>query len=301
MKKTILGVTFILLICICGMDSVPVRAYTVTTQKDGMYAEVIPDTIINNAPALFRKGVKKALKYDRKYKDADMVTRADKIPYGYYQFIDIAKKIKASDEIVISNPFCIYTMWDMTRGDGASEFYFVAERNNKKLCLFKIYIEGDTQKIRFSYDKAMDQYFKYDEGIMKNAIFYTIDYITYAETPDKIYEVRDQKDRGSLSLTVVGEPDLESAAQKFNKKDYSEKKKQIFRYLKKNQNKSVTKKAKKSLKLELKDDYVESEDDRKDADKSKVIYPVIVIGAGGILVIAVVIFFVRKRKKSSLS
>ena len=79
MKKTILGFTVILLMCIGGMGISPVRAYTVTVQKDGMYAETIPDAVIDNAPVLFQKSVKKALKYDRKYKDADAVTRAKKI------------------------------------------------------------------------------------------------------------------------------------------------------------------------------------------------------------------------------
>ena len=51
--------------------------------------------------------------------------------------------------------------------------------------------------------------------------------------------------------------------------------------------------------MELKDDYVESEDDSKDAGITKMIYPV--IAAVCIPVIAAVIFIVRKRKKSSLS
>ena len=52
MKKTILGFTVILLMCISGMGISPVRAYTVTVQKDGIYGEKIPDTVIDNAPAL---------------------------------------------------------------------------------------------------------------------------------------------------------------------------------------------------------------------------------------------------------
>ena len=94
MKKTILGFTVILLMCISGMGISLVRAYTVTVQKDGIYGEKIPDTVIDNAPALFQKSVKKALKYDQKYKDADAVTRANKIEYPYDKFLDIAKKIK---------------------------------------------------------------------------------------------------------------------------------------------------------------------------------------------------------------
>ena len=142
----------------------------------------------------------------------------------------------------------------------------------------------------------MDQYFKYDEKTMKDAIFYEIDFVTYAETPDKVYEVRDQKDRGSM-MAGSNRPDLEKVVKKFKQKNYSEKKDEIFDYLK--DTSGISKKTEKNLKLELKDDYVESEDDSKDAGITKMIYPV--IAAVCIPVIAAVIFIVRKRKKSSLS
>ena len=296
MKKTILGFTVILLMCIGGMGISPVRAYTVTVQKDGMYAETIPDAVIDNAPALFQKSVKKALKYDQKYKDADAVTRANKIEYPYDKFLDVAKKIKASDEIVIRKPFYIYTVWDQAGKSAPSEYYFLAQQNGEKLCYFSLKIDETDHKIRFSYDKLMDQYFKYDEKTMKDAIFYEIDFVTYAETPDKVYEVRDQKDRGSM-MAGSNRPDLEKVVKKFKQKNYSEKKDEIFDYLK--DTSGISKKTEKNLKLELKDDYVGSEDDSKDAGITKMIYPV--IAAVCILVIAAVIFIVRKRKKSSLS
>lgn len=297
MKKTILGFTVILLMCISGMGISPVRAYTVTVQKDGIYGEKIPDTVIDNAPALFQKSVKKALKYDQKYKDADAVTRANKIEYPYDKFLDIAKKIKDSDEIVLRNPFYIYTVWDQAdRGGGPAEYYFLAQQNGEKLCYFSLEIDETDHKIRFSYDKLMDQYFKYDEKTMKDAIFYEIDFVTYAETPDKVYEVRDQKDHGSM-MAGSNRPDLEKVVKKFKQKNYSEKKDEIFDYLK--DTSGISKKTEKNLKLELKDDYVESEDDSKDAGITKMIYPV--IAAVCIPVIAAVIFIVRKRKKSSLS
>lgn len=297
MKKTILGFTVILLMCISGMGISPVRAYTVTVQKDGIYGEKIPDTVIDNAPALFQKSVKKALKYDQKYKDADAVTRANKIEYPYDKFLDIAKKIKDSDEIVLRNPFYIYTVWDQAdRGGGPAEYYFLAQQNGEKLCYFSLEIDETDHKIRFEYDKLMDQYFKYDEKTMKDAIFYEIDFITYAETPDKVYEVRDQKDRGNM-MAGSNRPDLEKVVKKFKQKNYSEKKDEIFDYLK--DTSGISKKTEKNLKLELKDDYVESEDDSKDAGITKMIYPV--IAAVCIPVIAAVIFIVRKRKKSSLS
>lgn len=298
MKKTILGFTVILLMCIGGMGISPVRAYTVTVQKDGMYAETIPDAVIDNAPVLFQKSVKKALKYDRKYKDADAVTRANKIEYPYDKFLDVAKKIKASDEIVIRKPFYIYTVWDQAGKSAPFEYYFQVQQNGKKLCYFRLEIDETDHKIRFSYDKLMDQYFKYDEKTMKDAIFYEIDFVTYAETPDKVYEVRDQKDRGNMMAGSDGS-NLEKTVKKFKQKDYREKKDEILSYLAKAKKDGVSRKTEKNLKLELKDDYVESEDDSKDAGITKMIYPV--IAAVCIPVIAAVIFIVRKRKKSSLS
>ncbi len=296
MKKILFSIITIFA-CVVGMGTFA-KAYTVTVQKDGIYGEEIPDTVIDNAPALFQKSVKKALKYDQKYKDADAVTRANKIEYPYDKFLDIAKKIKDSDEIVLRNPFYIYTVWDQGDGGGPTEYYFLAQQNGKKLCYFSLKIDETDHKIRFEYDKLMDQYFKYDEKTMKDAIFYEIDFVTYAETPDKVYEVRDQKDRGNM-MTGSDESNLEKTVKKFKQKDYSEKKDEILSYLAKAKKDGVSRKTEKNLKLELKDDYVESEDDSRDAGITKMIYPG--IAAACILVIAVVIFLVRKRKKNSLS
>lgn len=296
MKKILFSIITIFA-CVVGMGTFA-KAYTVTVQKDGIYGEEIPDTVIDNAPALFQKSVKKALKYDQKYKDADAVTRANKIEYPYDKFLDIAKKIKDSDEIVLRNPFYIYTVWDQGDGGGPTEYYFLAQQNGKKLCYFSLKIDETDHKIRFEYDKLMDQYFKYDEKTMKDAIFYEIDFVTYAETPDKVYEVRDQKDRGNM-MTGSDGSNLEKTVKKFKQKDYSEKKDEILSYLAKAKKDGVSRKTEKNLKLELKDDYVESEDDSRDAGITKMIYPG--IAAACILVIAVVIFLVRKRKKNSLS
>lgn len=296
MKKFLFSIITIFA-CVVGMGTFA-KAYTVTVQKDGIYGEEIPDTVIDNAPALFQKSVKKALKYDQKYKDADAVTRANKIPSPYDKFLDIAKKIKDSDEIVLRNPFYIYTVWDQGDGGGPTEYYFLAQQNGKKLCYFSLKIDETDHKIRFEYDKLMDQYFKYDEKTMKDAIFYEIDFVTYAETPDKVYELRDQKDRGNM-MTGSDESNLEKTVKKFKQKDYREKKDEILSYLAKAKKDGVSRKTEKNLKLELKDDYVESEDDSRDAGITKMIYPG--IAAACILVIAVVIFLVRKRKKNSLS
>ena len=199
---------------------------------------------------------------------------------------------------MIRKPFYIYTVWDQAGKSAPSEYYFQVQQNGKKLCYFSLKIDETDHKIRFSYDKLMDQYFKYDEKTMKDAIFYEIDFVTYAETPDKVYEVRDQKDRGNMMAGSDGS-NLEKTVKKFKQKDYREKKDEILSYLAKAKKDGVSRKTEKNLKLELKDDYVESENDSKDAGITKMIYPV--IAAVCIPVIAAVIFIVRKRKKSSLS
>ena len=60
--------------CVIAIDSVQAKAYTVKVQADTIYAEVIPESYLKNAPVVFKKAVKKTMKYYNKYKDADMVT-----------------------------------------------------------------------------------------------------------------------------------------------------------------------------------------------------------------------------------
>lgn len=285
MKKYIL-VLMVILLCIIGADSRQVEAYSVTLQTDGIYAETLPDSVVNNAAAFFEKSVKKATKYYKKYKDADDYTLATKVPDEYRDFIPVVKQIQDSDEIIIRNPFFIYEIG----GSGTYRYYFVAERNGTKLCLFSINIDPNTGKIYFWYDRSMDQYFLYDEKTMETALFYKIDEITYAQTPEKTSAVRDQT---TTDLKMDGSSS-EAMAEEFAKKNYDEKKDEIFTYLTKIKKGRIIKKSEENLKLELKDEYVEPEKDAKESGRTGIY---IVIGIVVIGVLAVGILFGKKRKK----
>ena len=49
--------------CVIAIDSVQAKAYTVKVQADTIYAEVIPESYLKNAPVVFKKAVKKTMKY----------------------------------------------------------------------------------------------------------------------------------------------------------------------------------------------------------------------------------------------
>lgn len=289
MKKYIL-VSMIILLCIIGTGNRQVKAYSVTLQKDGIYAEVLPDSVVNNSTAFFEKNVKKAMKYYNKYKDADDYTYMTKVPEEYRDFIPVAKQIQDSDEIIIRNPFFIYE----TGGNGTYSYYFVAEKNGKKLCLFCINIDPETGKISFRYDKMMDRYFAYDEKTMGEALFYVIDATTYAETPDKTNVVRDLNASGGEEMMRVGGTDWEAVDKKFKKKNYREKKDEIFAYLNKIKKGKIIKKSEKNLKLELKEEYVEPEKDTEEKGRTS-IYIVIAIVVIGVLAVGMILW--KKRKK----
>lgn len=298
MKKYILFFMIILL-CIIGADSRKVEAYSVTVQKDGIYAEVIPDSFVNNTAAIFKKYVKETMKYYNKYKDADDYTYVSKVPDEYRDFIPVAKQIQDSDEIIIRNPFYIYYPGD--DAEVCENFCFFAEKNGKKLCMFRIDIDPETGEISFWYDKMMDSYFTYDEKTVGETLFYEIDETIYAETPDKTSVVRDMKaPEGEKMLGVDGttdwEADWEATDEKFKKKGYREKKDEILAYLAKTKKGKVYKKVEKNLKLELKDEYVEPEKDAMKSGRTGIY----IVACIGILVIGVItggIIFMKKRKK----
>ncbi len=295
MKKYIYALA-ILLLCMIGVDSRRVEAYSVTVEKDGIYAEVIPDSFVNNTPAIFKKFVKKAMKYYNEYKDADDYTYVSSVPDEYRDFIPVAKQIQDSDEIIIRNPFYIYQPIENKDGGKACLYYLYAEKNEKKLCLFSIYIEPDTGKMSFRYDKMMDSHFVYDETVGET-LFYEIDETIYAETPDKTSVVWNRKSlEGEKMIGGADTADWEVVNERFKKKSYSEKKDEIFEYLAGAKNEKLIKKAEKNLKLELEDEYVEPEKDVKKSDRTG-IYIVIGIGIMVIGVIAGGIIFMKKRKK----
>ena len=164
---------FIILLCVIAVDGVQVKAYTVKVQADTIYAEVIPESYLKNAPVVFKKAVKKTMKYYNKYKDADMVTYLRNVPKTYRDFVDIARKIRDSDEITLYSLQCAYIVTLNEEDENAPPtFTFLAERNGKLLCDFGICIDNNTKKFTFIYDN--DESFKYDRKKMYNALIYTL-------------------------------------------------------------------------------------------------------------------------------
>lgn len=296
MKKYIYALA-ILLLCMIGVDSRRVEAYSVTVQKDGIYVEAIPDSFVNNTAAIFEKNVKKAMKYYNKYKDADDYTYVSSVPDEYRDFIPVAKQIQDTDKIIIRNPFYIYQTMDDTV---PCSYSFFAEKEGKKLCMFCINIEPETGEISFWYDKMMDSHFVYDETVGET-LFYEIDETIYAETPDKTSVVWNRKSlEGEKMISAGGTMDWEAEQEamdnEFKKKSYSEKKDEILADLTKRTKEKHINQLEKNLKLELEDEYVESEKDAKESDRTG-IYIVIGIGIMVIGVIAGGIIFMKKRKK----
>ena len=91
---------------------------------------------------------------------------------------------------------------------------------------------------------------------------------------------------------------LKKRYKEFQKQTYDEKKDEIFNYIKKSQKKKVIKKVEKNMKLELKNDYVETASNPEvyaETSNSGRVYMVI----GIICVVALVagILLVRKRRR----
>ena len=295
MKKCSL-VLIAILLCIIGTDSRQAKAYSVKLQKDGIYAEVLPDLVVNNVTVLFEKRVKKAMKYYKKYKDADTYTQVNEVPGEYRDFIPVARKIQDSDEIIIRSPFYIYNV----EVYGGYSYYFIAEKNGERLCMFDVSIEQGMGKVYFCYDNIMDGYFLYDEETMKDAIFYRMDDITYVQTPEETSVVRDQKQHGVHLMEGADSYEAERKAKRkaFKKKNYEEKKEEIFAYLNKIKDQKVIKEAEKNLKLELKDDYIETEKDTNEGGIGKGVSIVFVVaGVVAIVGITAGIIFRKRRKR----
>ncbi len=307
MKKYILAM-MVLLLCIIGAGSRRAEAYSVTMQTNGIYADVIPDSFVDNTADIFKKYVEKTMKYYNKYKDADDYTYVSEVPEEYRDFIPVVKQIQDSDEIIIKNPFYIYWPMEGADGDAVGNYCFFAVLNEKKLCMFRIEIELDTGKISFWYDKIMDGFFSYDETTVGETLFYEVGDIIFAETPDQTSQVRDRSEN-DVGYEMIGdggtidwEAEREAVDNKFIKKSYREKKDEILTYLAKSKKgkayKKVEKKAKKYLennsKSELDDEFLEPAKAAKEGGRTGIF---IVIGIMVIAVVTVGIILLKKRKK----
>nr|MDE6566967.1 hypothetical protein [Lachnospiraceae bacterium] len=184
MRKYIVSLMFLLLFSL-GFNVSQAAAYSVKVEKDSMYADVIPSNIMKNVGTMFQKQVRKSMKYYDKYKDADNYTYISRIPDEYRDFIDIAKEIKDSDEVVIRYPFYIYFPGEEEYYGEMYDYYFIAEKNQQKLCIFSINVDREEKKVRtqFVYDKMLDHYFSLDENITEETLFMSLKHISEPTRP----------------------------------------------------------------------------------------------------------------------
>ena len=119
--------------------------------------------------------------------------------------------------------------------------------------------------------------------------------------PDKTICIRNLEVSGRIKMQTDGvdwDAILKKRYKEFQKQTYDEKKDEIFNYIKKSQKKKVIKKVEKNMKLELKNDYVETASNPEvyaETSNSGRVYMVI----GIICVVALVagILLVRKRRR----
>ena len=274
---------FVCLVCVDGKKA---DAYSVEMQKDGIYAETLPKPVVDNSVVLFKKYVDKARKYYKKYKKNNAYTLLSNVPEEYRIFIPIVKDIEPSDKIVIKTPFYIYDPTDAA-GNTSYEYYFVAEKNGKKMCIFCITISTDNKKIYFYYDNVIDKYSKFNDKMMEEgAIIYEIDGVIYEQTKNKKIVVLDQSDH-SGATEIMGDIDtnLEKMIEKFKNKSFDDKKKEIFECLAGVKEEKVVKKSEENLKLDLKDEYVGDESIENNSSKKGIYIGIAatiaaIIGAG---------------------
>ena len=274
------------MVCVDGKKA---GAYSVELQKDGIYAEELPKPVVDNSVVLFKKYVNKARKYYKKYKKNNAYTLLANVPDEYRVFIPIVKDIEPSDKIVIKTPFYIYDPTDAA-GNTSYEYYFVAEKNGKKMCIFCITISTDNKKIYFYYDNVIDKYSKFNDKMMEEgAIIYEIDGVIYEQTKNKKIVVLDQSDH-SGATEIIGDIDTnqEKMIEKFKNKSFDDKKKEIFECLAGVKEEKVVKKSEENLKLDLKDEYVGDESIENNSSKKGIYIGIAaaiaaIIGAGVLL------------------
>lgn len=288
MKRII--ICFLCMLMIGNLNSSQAKAYTVSVEEEGIYEDVIPKYITQNVAKLFEKQVKKAMQYEKKYGKAGDYVYMTKVPDAYRDFIAVAKKVKALDQIKICHPFYIYSV---DNEENWYSYYFEAKQNGKKLCLFSIDVDVDNGKTVFSYDKMLDQYVTFGDNITEKTIFYKMNDIVYAENSKEVRVLRDQS---STAEKMIGD-NKESEKSTFAQKSYDQKKKEIFSYLDAVKKGKAVKKSEENVKKTLHTAHSESTGE-KDNTKVETQFPWRYLAvAGGIVVCIVVgVEIVLKRK-----
>ncbi len=308
MRKYIVSLMLMLLFTL-GFNVSQADAYSVKVEKDSMYADVIPSNIMKNVGAMFQKQVQKSMKYYDKYKDADNYTYISRIPDEYRDFIDIAKEIKDSDEVVIRYLFYIYFPGEKEYNYGMYDYYFIAEKNQQKLCIFSINVNREEKKVRtqFVYDKMLDHYFSLDENITEDTLFYEINQATYAETPERSVTVRVINPPPADHIMGGSEVD-DTEIRQFNQKNYEEKKDFILSYLKDVQKGKIMKKVEEDIEFELeKEDEPINEEDLLDFSIGEDVTEDVMESSGGIylavcaavfcILVIITVVYIRKQRQ----
>lgn len=298
MKKYIYCFVFLVMLSMWG-NARKAEAYSVTVEENGVYAKVIPSSIMENVAPIFKKQVRKAMKYYNKYKDKDEYAYVTEVPDEYRDFIEVAKQIQDSDAIVIGHPFYLYDIYEAVEGELRYSYYFFVEKNQKKLCIFSIDVKDG--KTVFSYDKMMDRYAAWDGKITDLTLFYQIGEVIFAETPEQVSVLKDTTYQGGIRME--GPADNEEAmvlrnkeAKAFYQKKYEDKRDVILEYLEKIRDGKPIEKADENIKLELKEEYNAPKDVTD--KKTHGIGLLHIAGAVAILCIfaAVVVLAVKRRK-----
>lgn len=292
MKKIMTATALLFLVLLQG-NVCKVSAYSVKVEEDGMYAKYVPASIMKNVGVIFQKEVRSTMKYYNKYKDADEYTRSDKIPKANMDFMDVAKSIQDTDEITICHPFYIYRVGAEVYGDESC--YFVAKKNEKTLCIFSVYVDLDSGKVRFNYDKMLNRYFDFDQSYSDKTLYFSTDTAFYAATPDKTEKVRD------MSFNDIGVnlgESTEDQDRAFYRKTYDQKKKIIFNYLEKSKSGKTDKQINKTVKANLKEDYITPEEVTEQEQQSQKIYMVVGILVGVCVCVAAVVLLILKKRSS---
>lgn len=324
MKKFIVNLVLVLTV-VCGFNAARAKAYSVELVKNGIYAEYIPENVMETAPVMFKRNVDKVMKYYKEHKNESEYDFLQNVPLRYKDLHDAIGNLKNDDKIVICNPFIIYDMSeeDVNEKYMSHTYYFLVKKNNENISLFTIYEEEG--KLKFDYNKVWDKYTGIKNKITDDTLFYWGDGSIYAQTKNKNEMVYDGSDTGGVLMNGSENVDTVVDYSKFKKLSYDEKDKIIMKYLRrtvkisgKNWNKSHDKTneyvcgtgkisdkddAVASGELDLADevsDYDNSgsmaKDDNSGIGVKKIFVTIVIATTGVIVIVAAGILYKRKHR-----